>query len=173
MKKQTRLYNILFPIWILWLFPRALAVVLPGNLLIDCGVLFFTLLALKHTRKGAVVKQLWWKFWLLGFAADLAGTAWMVVGMTWPAVLGLSETPVGAYWEDAMLSVHMLNPFSHPLTFFWTLAGVAIAGVCIYFFDKLAMKKCELLTRREKHIVALAMAIATAPWLFFVPLYLG
>ena len=77
MKKQTRIYNVIFPIWLLILFPQLLVYVLPGNLIIDCAVLWFTLLALKHTQKGAVVKKLWWKFWLLGFAADLMGTAWM------------------------------------------------------------------------------------------------
>ncbi len=171
MKRETRLYNILFPIWILWLFPQVLLLVLPGNLAIDCLVLLLTLCALKHAQKRAVLRQLWWKFWLLGFAADLIGTAWMVLGMAWPTALGLSETPLGAYFENAMLSAHMLHPWSHPLTFCWTLAGVGIAGVCIYFFDKRAMRRYEGLTGREKHIIALTMAIATAPWLFFLPLY--
>lgn len=161
MKKQTRLYNVLFPIFLLWLFPPVLAIVLPGNLLIDCGVLFLTLLALKHTQKGAVVKKLWWKFWLLGFAADLVGSAWMFLG--WFLI--------DRIMEKGVTYINLIRPWTHPLPFLWTLAGVAIAGVCIYFFDKRAMKKCDLLTDREKHIVALAMAIATAPWLFFVPLY--
>lgn len=167
MKKQVRLYNVLFPIWVLWLFPQVLAIVLPGNLVIDCLVLFLTLLALKHRQKGAVVKQLWWKFWLLGFAADLVGTAWMFAGW-FPSAL---PSPIGDFWENAMLSAHMLRPWTHPLTFCWTLAGIAIAGACIYFFDKRAMKKCDLLTGREKHVIALTMAIVTAPWLFFMPLY--
>ena len=50
--------------------------------------------------------------------------------------------------------------------------GVALAGVCIYFFDKRAMGSCELLDGRQRHIVALVMAIVTAPWLFFIPTYL-
>lgn len=162
MKKQTRLYNVLFPIWLLWLFPQVLAIVLPGNLLIDCAALLLTLLALKHTQKGAVVKKLWWKFWLLGFAADLVGTAWMFLGWL------LMEAPAVGQW---VAYINLIRPWTHPLTFFWTLAGVAIAGVCIYFFDKRAMKKCELLAGRERHIIALVMAAATAPWLFFVPLY--
>lgn len=174
MKKPVRLYNVLFPIWILWLFPQVLAIVLPGNLAIDCLVLFFALLALKHTQKGAVVKQLWWKFWLLGFAADLVGTAWMVLAIL-PAWIGnygtVGSSPFVEWWEETMLGIHMLRPWTHPLTFCWTLAGIAIAGVCIYFFDKRSMKKCDLLTEREKHAVALTMAIATAPWLFFMPLY--
>ena len=48
---------------------------------------------------------------------------------------------------------------------------MALAGVCIYFFDKRAMGSCELLDDRQRHVVALAMAIVTAPWLFFIPVY--
>lgn len=162
MKQQMKLYNVLFPVWLLWLFPQVLLIVLPGNLAIDCLVLFCALSALKHTRKGAVVKQLWWKFWLLGFAADLIGSVWLFLG------LYLMELPL----LDRIVSyVNILRPFSHPIAFLFTLSGVVIAGVCIYLFDKRAMKKCGLLTDREKHIIALAMAIATAPWLFFWPIY--
>ncbi len=162
MKKQVKLYNVLFPVWLLWLFPQVLLIVLPGNLFIDCLVLFCALRALKHTQKGAVLRQLWWKFWLLGFAADLVGTAWMFLGWYLLSVPGM---------ETVVRYVDMLRPFTHPLAFVWTLAGVIIAGACIYFFDKRAMKKCELLTPREKHIIALTMAIVTAPWLFFLPIY--
>ena len=80
MKKEIRLYNVLFPIWLLLLFPQVLVFVIPGNLIIDCLVLFCALLALKHAQKGAVLKVLWWKFWLLGFAADAVGVLWMLLG---------------------------------------------------------------------------------------------
>lgn len=162
MKRQTKLYNVLFPIWLLWLFPQVLAVVIPGNLAIDCLVLLLTLLALKHTEKGAVVKAVWWKFWLLGFAADLVGTAWMMLGWY------LMELPA----LDGVVSyIDMVRPFTNPIAFFWTLAGVTIAGVCIYFFDKRAMKKCGALDGRQRHIIALTMAVVTAPWLFFLQIY--
>ena len=163
MKKQTRLYNVILPIWILLLFPQLMVFVIPGNLIVDCAVLFCILLALKHTQKGAVMKKLWWKFWLLGFAADAVGVVWMILG--W-----LLSVPFEDWWAGT-LSYIMHNPFGHPLAFLWTLAGVALAGVCIYFFDKRAMKSCDLLTGREKHIVALTMAIVTAPYLFFIPMY--
>lgn len=163
MKKQTRIYNVLFPIWLIWLFPQVLVFVVPGNLVIDCAVLLLTLLALKHTQKKAVVKALWWKLWLLGFAADGVGTAWMFLG--W-----LLAIPFEDFWDDTLRYI-MYNPFGHPLALLWTLAGVAIAGGCIYFFDKRAMKSCALLTDRERHIIALAMAVVTAPWLFLIPMY--
>lgn len=163
MRKQTRLYNVILPIWLLILFPQLLVFIIPANLAIDCAVLFFTLLALGHAQKGAVVKQLWWKFWLLGFAADAVGVVWMFLGL-------LGYIPFGTAWEDTV-SHAAHNPFHNPWAFLWTLAGVALSGVCIYFFDRRAMKSCGLLTGREKHITALAMAVVTAPYLFFIPTY--
>ena len=163
MKREHRLYNVIFPIWMLALFPQVWLIVIPGNLLVDCLVLLLTLLALKHRDKGGVVKQLWWKFWLLGFAADAIGVAWMLLG--W-----LLAVPFGSWWESSVGHI-MHNAFAHPAAFLWTLVGVALAGVCIYCFDKKAMGRCDLLTAREKHIIALAMALVTAPWLFFIPMY--
>lgn len=163
MKKETRLYNVILPIWLLLLFPQLLVFVIPGNLIVDCAVLLITLAALKHQGKAAVLKQLWWKFWLLGFVSDAVGVVWMFLG--W-----LLYLPFGDWWTDTLSHI-LHNPFAHPAAFLWTLAGVALAGVCIYFFDKKAMAKCGLLTGREKHIIALTMAIVTAPWLFFIPVY--
>lgn len=164
MKKQTRLYNVILPIWMIVALPSPLwLVILPGNLLADCLVLLITLLALKHPQKGAVVKQLWWKLWLLGFAADAIGVVWMFLG--W-----LGYLPFGDVWENTVFHVTH-NAFANPWAFLWTLAGVALAGVCIYFFDKRAMKSCELLSQRERHVIALTMAVLTAPYLFFIPVY--
>ena len=104
MKKQTRLYNVILPIWILILFPQLLVFVIPGNLLVDCAVLFFTLLALKHTQKGAVVKQLWWKFWLLGFAADAVGVVWMLLGVS----IGARDPMAWLLWLGALALLYFL-----------------------------------------------------------------
>lgn len=167
MKKEVRLYNIILPIWLLWLFPRVWLVVLPGNLLVDCLVLTVTLAVLKHRSKGAVVRQLWWKLWLLGFLADFAGAAVLMSGL---AAMVLAEN-CGLEWLREGLEPLWHNAFQSPLAFLWTLAAVALAGVCIYFLDRRAMKGCVLLSGREKHTVALAMAVVTAPWLFFIPVY--
>lgn len=169
MRKQTRLYNVILPIWLLILFPQLLVFIIPANLAIDCAVLFFTLLALGHAQKSAVVKRLWWKFWLLGFAADAVGVVWMFLG--WLLTGWASQLLGTVGWLEDVGMALTVNCFRHPLAFLWTLAGVALAGVCIYFFDKRAMKSCGLLTGRERHITALAMAAVTAPYLFFIPTY--
>lgn len=163
MKKSVRVYNVILPIWLLVLFPQVWLIVLPGNLMVDCGVLLAALAVMKIADKGAILKKLWWRFWLLGFAADAIGVAWMVLG--WVLCL-----PFGEVWENTV--IHILhNSFAHPAAFLWTLAGVALAGVCIYFFDKRAMAACPQLDGRQRHRIALTMAIVTAPWLFFIPMY--
>lgn len=161
--KQTRLYNVIFPIWMLFLFPVVWLIALPGNLIIDCAVVLFTLMALKHTQKKAVLKQIWQKIWLLGFAADFVGVALLLPAMF---LAGYLPEP----W-DRWVNPVMYNCWKSPVALLWTAAAVALSGVCIYFFDKRAMASCEHLTDRERRIVALTLAIVTAPWMFFIPTY--
>lgn len=165
MKANTgslRLYNVLFPIWILIFFPQVLAIVIPGNLIVDAAVLLLALAAMRHRAKGAVLRKCWWKVWLLGFAADLIGAGWMVLGWfvtSWVPSL------------DSSLGKILYNPFGHPAAFLWTAAGVAIAGGFIFLLDRRVFRSVPELTPRQSTRLALTFAIVTAPWLFFLPLY--
>jgi len=162
--KPVKLYNVLFPVWLIVCIPSWLwLIIIPGNLAIDCLVCFLSLCALKHTGKGAVLKQVWWKLWLLGFAADAVGIVWLLLGL-------VLATPFGEVWENSVAHISH-NSFAHPAAFLWTLVAVALSGVCIYFWDRRAMRRCAELDDRQRHMVALAMAIVTAPWLFFIPVY--
>lgn len=159
---SVKLCNVLFPIWILIFFPQVLAIVIPGNLIVDAAVLLIALAAMHHSAKGAVLRRCWWKVWLLGFAADLIGAAWMVLGWfvtSWVPSL------------DSSLGKILYNPFGHPAAFLWTAAGVAIAGWFIFLLDRRVFRSVPELTSRQSTRLALTFAIATAPWLFFLPLY--
>ncbi len=161
--KQTRLYNVIFPIWLLFLVPAVWLIVLPANLIIDCVVVLLTLTALKHTQKRAVLKQVWWGVWLMGFGADFVGALFLLPSMF---LLGFLPEP----W-DSWLEPVMYNPFKSWLAFVITLLAVALSGVCIYFFDRWGMRSCTELTDRERHLLCLTLAIVTAPWAFFIPMY--
>lgn len=163
MKRPVRLYNVLLPIWLLFLFPAVWLVVLPGNLIIDCAVVLLTLLALKHTDKKAVLRHAWWRVWLLGFAADFVGALFLL-----PSMFALDFLPEPF---NTWLTPVMYNPFTSWLSFVVTLIAVALSGVCIYFFDRRALRSCPTLDDRQRRIVALTLAIVTAPWLFFIPTY--
>jgi len=162
--KPIKLYNVIFPVWLVLCIPSWLWLILiPANLAVDCLVCTLTLCALKCAQKKSVLRKVWWKLWVLGFAADAVGIVWLVVG--W-----LLTVPFGDVWENSV--GHILhNPFAHPAAFLWTLAAVALAGGCIYFWDRRVLRKCDELNARQQHIAALAMAVITAPWLFFVPVY--
>lgn len=159
---SVKLCNVLFPIWILIFFPQVLAIVIPGNLIVDAAVLLLALAAMRHRAKGAVLRRCWWKVWLLGFAADLIGAAWMVLGWfvtSWVPSL------------DSSLGKILYNPFGHPAAFLWTAAGVAIAGWFIFLLDRRVFRSVPELTSRQSTRLALTFAIVTAPWPFFLPLY--
>ena len=169
-KKPVRLYNVIFPFWLIlfWPTPPVILLTLFGNLAIDCLVVFLVLLALKHPARGAVLKRCWWKVWLFGFLSDLIGALWLALGMlgAWALEAG------GAGWVSDFAMAMTVNPFRHPLALIWTAVGTAVAGVCIYFFDRRVLRRTPELDGRQAHVMALTLAIATAPWLFFVPVYL-
>ena len=163
-KREIRLYNMILPLWLLWIVPQVWFLLLPGNLLIDTEVLLCALLALRRPDKGRLMKRLWWRIWWWGFAADAAGVAWLLLALIlWDMNVGRRR----AFWQKWLEGV-MGDPFSHPVAFLWTLAAVAIAGVCIYYLDKKPMRAAGL-TDREAHRAALALAIVTAPWAFLIP----
>ncbi|MDO4175388.1 MAG: hypothetical protein Q4D42_11555, partial [Eubacteriales bacterium] len=71
MKRNVRLYNILFPMWMFWLWPTPVwLIILPANFVIDSLVL----LAAMKWKRIADWKNAWRKsivkVWLLGFLSD-------------------------------------------------------------------------------------------------------
>lgn len=44
-----------------------------------------------------------------------------------------------------------------------------IFEACIYHFDRKVLRETERVTPWEAHIIALSLAIVTAPWTFFIP----
>lgn len=166
MKRDTKLYNVMFPIWFLVLFPITWIAVIPANFLIDLLVLFLTMKLckmqdIKQNLKSAILKT-----WLMGFVADLIGTA----GMFLAAVGGdLLPDPYRVWFNNQIGLGVMMNPFSSIGSFLWTAFFTALSGFLIYLFNvKFCLKKTTLnLVQRKK--LALFVAIFTAPYLFFLP----
>ena len=127
MKRETRLYNVIFPIWILMFWPRppVFLVTLFGNLAIDCAVVALALLSLRHPAKGTVLRQCWWKVWLYGFLSDVVGALWLAAGLFGAWALNADGS---AGWVSDFATAMTVNPFRHPLALVWTAVGVAIAG---------------------------------------------
>ncbi|MBR5314649.1 MAG: hypothetical protein IKU45_04480, partial [Clostridia bacterium] len=158
-KGNVKLYNVLFPVWILFLIPVTWLLIIPGNFLIDSGVLFAGLWIFKVNQKKEFYKRtILWVF-LFGFLSDLIGCLFLLITQ----FMG----DEGWIYEFIVKPVAM-NPFDNIYSFLYTFIAVIIAGVMIYVFNRfVSFRKCrdKVLNRR----LALVLAIVTAPYLFLFP----
>ena len=141
--KQVRLYNVLFPFWMLMLFPITWLVVLPGNFLVDSLVLLISLRVLKIVDRKMWYKRHILKIFAFGMLSDLVGAAYML--------LMLSKFDIGYMGDELYL----------------TLPAILIAAVLIFLSNYyITFRKVEKPLRLK---LALTFAIVTAPYTFLVP----
>lgn len=162
MKKEVRLYNVFFPIWLLIIIPITWVVLLPLNFIVDSIVLF---IALKFIIKNDDIKNSYkksiLKVWILGFLADIIGAATLLVSQ-----LGFSN--LDNQFIDKLEEVNW-NAFDNPYAFIYMLISIIISGVAIFAFNYfLSFNKINL-EKMEKVKISLTLAILTAPYTFFIP----
>ena len=159
-KKAIRLYNILFPIWLLVFIPSPLWLALiPLNYAIDCFVLRRSLGNAEDT--DGICSRCEWKVCLAGFAADLAGAAFLFAEML------LSDRFL-PWLSDRIGYGLSMDPFHNIWTFCSVLAGVAISAAVIFFADRAILRK-DGLDESTSMRAARNLAVFTAPYLFFLP----
>lgn len=161
-KKNIKLYNIIFPIWIIWLIPTTWIIVLPLNFLIDLLVVVFALKFIRNQNIKSNAKKCILSVWLLGFLSDFIGTVFMFL----PNIIDLYT---GEWWYDNLVTPLFLNPFSNFWSFVWGTISIVISGIVIYFFNyKFSFRRTDM-TEIEKKKVSIALAVFTAPYLFYLP----
>ncbi len=157
MKKDVTLYNILFPIWFLLIFPITWIVILPANFLIDSLVLLVSIKLLKLANLKSIYKRTILKVWLIGFASDFIGAGILFFS---------TESPFG--WDEYLQSVSW-NPFDNWYALLYVAFAVIVTGLLIYIANlKFSFQNLEI-EKRQKRILALALAVFTAPYVFFYP----
>ena len=160
--KGIRFYNVFFPVWLLFAHPLLIAAALPINFGIDLLVILLALKSPGIKEKKPILKQVIWKSWGLGFAADLIGAAILFV----LSVLIPSFLPGSGL--DGIGGALFLNPFQNAGALLIMLGIIALVGVLIYLFNREVYAKTDL-SPKEQRRVCLALAIATAPYLFLLP----
>lgn len=156
---SIKLYNVIFPIWMLLIFPQTWLVVAPVNFIIDFAVVFFMMKKLGIQQPKEKAKKVILKVWLCGFIGDLFGGAFMFISSFFSA----------NNWWYQNVARHVYNPFRSIYAFLWTSACVLVSTAAIYYLNK-----CYCLTElnlEEKHTnkIAMALAVITAPYLFLLP----
>ena len=141
--KETKLYNVLFPFWMLLMLPWLWGVVIFGNFLIDSLILLVCMLSLKMAAKKQFYKKHILKVYFFGLLADIIGAVYMIVLMVF--------FNVGSMGDELYL----------------TLPALAISAVMIFIFDYfISFKSSE---KKTRFVCSLVFAIATSPYTFLVP----
>ena len=141
--KTTKLYNVLFPFWMLLLFPQMWLIVLPGNFIIDSAVLIISMFILKLESKKEFYRKNIFKIFAFGLLADAIGSAYMLV----------------------MVIVFELGSMGDEL--YITLPALIISAAMIFVFNYfVTFRKYDKAIRFK---LSLTFAIVTAPYTFLVP----
>jgi hypothetical protein len=152
MRKQTRLYDVVFPVWLILLHPLVGIPAYAINYFVDFFVLKFSL-----RRQGIAVEGK--RLWGLTFALSLIGFGSDILGVV---VLFTLHTGV-AYL------IPNYNPWFSSIGLLVTGLAVVCTGVLIFFFDRVYLSRRLQIDRRLAGKVALSFAIITAPYLFLLP----
>ena len=140
---DVKLYNVLFPFWMLMLFPILWIIILPGNFIIDSLVLLILMKALGTEIKKGFYKKHIIKIFCFGMLSDMIGAGYMLLMM-----LGFELGRMGD-------ELYLTGP------------ALVISALLIFVFNYfITFKGSDLKTRR---IASLTFAIATAPYTFLVP----
>ena len=140
---DIKLYNVLFPFWMLLLFPQMWAIVLPGNFIIDSIVLIISMFALKMTEKKRFYTRHIFQIWGFGMLSDIVGAAYMFLLM-W-------AFEVGSMGDELYL----------------TIPALIISAVLIFVLNYfVTFRKSDKVLRLK---LALTFTIVTAPYTFLIP----
>ena len=143
MKKEVKLYNVLFPFWMLLLFPQLWLIVIPGNFIIDSIVLIVSMFLFKISDKKDFYKKNILKIFSFGMVSDIIGSAYMLIMM-----IGLQ---IGRMGDELYL----------------TLPALIISASCIFILNYFITFRN--LSKGMRFKLALIFAIITAPYTFLVP----
>ena len=154
-KHGVRLYNVLFPVWMFYLFPSWLwLIILPANFAVDSLVLCLAMRRLGIAGQREIWRKSILRIWAVGFLSDFLG-ALLTLGLM------LLIDAFHLTWDIYLF----------PGTTLLAIPGVMLSGVLIYRLDRrYAFAKC-LSDERQIHRLSLALAFFTAPYAMLIPLY--
>jgi len=160
---QTKLYNVVFPVWMLILFPPAMIISLIGNLIIDSVVLIGCCFLLKLNKEWnwqMFYKKHILKVWLFGLLADVIGAAILLSCVQFQDFLGISREVINGI---------TLDPFSNILAFTLVFVAVFISGLLILLFNYRFTFRSSIQSELTRWKVAAFTAAVTMPWTFLLP----
>lgn len=174
-KSDIKLYNAIFPPYMLiFLVPTLFVIALLGNFIVDSIVLLiisfyiYKKINLRFYGRNII------KVWLLGFLADAIGDGYLIAvslfsGATYYEGNDLFRQILSGVYIAVNHSVYdSFGGFSF-WGFCFLFSGVIISGVLIFIFDYLFVFNNPDITKRQKIVSSLMLAVITAPYTFLLP----
>ncbi len=154
-RNQVRLYNLIFPMWALYLLPTVYWwLILPTNFLVDSLVVYCSVRRQALENPGTIWRKSILSVWLLGFLSDLFGA-------------GLVALIDVTLFSNPNID---LNLSTFPGVTLISIPGVLLAGFCIYWLNRFfSFNRCGL-DAAAIHKLALHLALFTAPYTMLIPL---
>ena len=115
-----------------------------------------------------------WKVWGLGYGADVIGVSYVLIISNVASGYSIysGDRDMNSLMHQIMDGIRNVTHHIDSLNIFSFLhlgVGVIVAGVAIFLFDYfIAFRKTEM-TKKQKIIMSLSLAIFTAPYTFFLP----
>jgi len=165
-KKNNTLYNLIFPVWMLLLFPPVWLIVLPANYAVDLLVTRLAMKYLKIEDRKEKAKKVIVKVWIFGFLADIIG----VMPMLAATVMHIDySSGFGKWWNENIVRSINMNPFRSFEGILLTIFCITLAGMFIFIFNSKISFKSDDFTKYERKMLSAALAIFTAPYFLLVP----
>lgn len=138
-----KLYNVLFPFWMLLFFPQIWLIVLPGNFIIDSIVLLISMFFLRIADKKQFYKLNIIKIYFVGLFSDFIGAGYMLL----------------------LIAVFNVGQMGNEL--YLTLPALAISTALIFILNYfITFKKTDKSLRLK---ISIIFSIVTAPYTFLIP----
>lgn len=161
--KDLRLYDLIFPIWLMIFFPPMIFITLIGNFVFDSIVLigcysFFKLKDADISFKAFYKKNIL-KVWFFGLLADVIGAAILIVISFAGPSIGIS---------DKVLNAINYAPFSSLAAVLIIIFSTMVSGFLLYLFNKQIFKN-QFSDGTLKVKIAVTIAVITMPYTFLLP----
>ncbi len=163
MKKQDKLYSLIFPVWAVILFPWLWFALLPVNFAIDSAFLILIYKIYKFDNIRKLYFKTVFKAWIFGILSSLGGYLFMWLFFAISALFGNPE-----FLSNICASIS-LNPFSNIFGLILVIIAIIISAIISYFLNIKLTFNTNGLPNRYKHRVATAFAFLTAPYTFLIP----
>lgn len=162
--KHIKLYNVIFPVWLLLFFPPVILLTLAGNFIIDSLVIAACYYAFKLAKAQGTFKQFYRssiiKVWLFGFLADFIG-----------AILLFVSSILGDMWgiPYEIYSAVSYDPFGHPVAAVIIIFAMLVSAFLIFLFNYRMIFNKLIEDGKTRLKIALTIAVVTMPWTFLLP----